>query len=146
MRPRIALAATGEVAVDGADGDLRGIGRGARPAIGAGTTGRLQNLRADLLERREIAACDAIVANVNRAELQKQLHIGRDAQAALGRPLQHGVIVVKILALAGRAGATVGDVHARSVVHASSATPLPGSPGRATMGVSAAQSSVMVAA
>ena len=73
-------AATGEVAVDGADRDLRGIGRGAWPAIGAGTAGRLQDLRADLLECSEITACNTVIANVHRAELQKQLHIGRDAR------------------------------------------------------------------
>ena len=146
MRPRIALAATGEVAVDRANRDLRSIGRGARPAIGTGTTGRLQNLRADLLERREIAACDAIVANVHRPELQKQLHIGRDAQAALGRPRKHGVIVIKSSRLpAVQEPPYAMFTHGRSFT-ASSATPLPGSPGRATMGVMAAQSSVMVAA
>ncbi|SOY63139.1 hypothetical protein CBM2587_B60170 [Cupriavidus taiwanensis] len=71
----------------------------------------MQDARADGLEGFHVAAAEAIVAHVGGAELQVERHVWRKAQAALRGPVQDLVIAVEVLALAGGAGAAVGNVH-----------------------------------
>ena len=52
------------------------VGRRTGPAVGARAARGLQDLRADRLERVEVAALDAVVAHRGRAELQVELDAG----------------------------------------------------------------------
>src|SRR5262245_39877663 len=74
-------AAAGEVAVDGADGDLARFERHARPRLDARAAGRIDELHADLLEGVDVAALDGVVADLLRAELDVELHVIGDALA-----------------------------------------------------------------
>ena len=92
--------------------------RGPRSAIGAGTARRLQHFGADRCERVEIPFLDAIVAHVDRAELQIELYTYRDFKAAPRGPAQDFVVVVEVVALARGTGAAVRDVDRGQCVRA----------------------------
>jgi hypothetical protein len=123
-------AATGEVAVDRTDRDLVGAQRAAGAAIAAGAAGGLQDARADALEGVQVAGRDAVVAHRRGPELEVERDAGGDPQAPVGGPPQHGVVVVEVVALAGRARAAVGDVDAHRPGHVGEPQAVARIPGR----------------
>src|SRR5208337_5148176 len=86
----------GKIAVDRTHRGLLRIGRGTGPAVGAGAACRLQKLGADLSESVEISAFDAIITHRSRAELQEQLDVRRNLQAARRCPGQHFMVAVEV--------------------------------------------------
>ena len=109
-------AASGEVAVLGADDHLRLQGADARPCVDAGAAARLDDLCADGVEHLDVALPLGVLAHLLRAELDEAPHVRVDAAALRQGVAEDAGVHVHVFLLAGGARAAIGDVDLHRLV------------------------------